>query len=65
MNRDEAVAAIVETGKTPEEAEAFLAILGSAFARRGWIEGTPMSQDGIDANLRTFLGTDTTTGDPE
>lgn len=40
MNRGDAAAAITEgTGKTREQAQAFLDILGSAFRRRGWVEG--------------------------
>ena len=56
MNRDDATAAIMNTGKTQDQADAFLAILGSSFARRGWVEGEPLSQDEIAANLNVFLG---------
>lgn len=56
MNRDEAVAAITEgAGKTPEQAQAFLDILGSAFRRRGWVEGEPLDQDAIAERLDTFV----------
>jgi hypothetical protein len=54
--RDEAVDAIcAKTGKTPEQANAFLDILGSAFRRRGWSEGEPLSQEEIEERLGTFL----------
>lgn len=54
--REEAVQAIMlDTGKTREQAEAFLEIVGSAFARRGWIEGEPLLPDAIGERLETFL----------
>ena len=54
--RDEVVAAICErTGKTPEQAEAFLDVLGSALRRRGWIPGDPLAQEDIAQKLDTFL----------
>ncbi len=57
--RGEAVRAIVEkTGKTPEQAEAFLDLVGSAFRRRGWVDGEPMTQDQIGERLDVFLGTE-------
>jgi hypothetical protein len=55
--RDDVVRAICErTGKTPEQAEAFLDILGSGLRRRGWIEGEPLAQDEIGEKLDTFIG---------
>ena len=57
MNRDEAVEAICAgTGKNREQAEAFLDILGSAFRRRGEVEGEPLSQEELGERLSTFLG---------
>lgn len=57
MKRADAVEAIAEgTGKTAEQAEAFLDILGSAFRRRGWVEGEPLTEDEIGARLDTFIG---------
>lgn len=59
MNREEAIAAIVATGKTREQAEAYLDILGSAFARRGWVDGEPLAAEQVEQRLNTFLGTET------
>lgn len=56
MTRDEAVAAIMATGKTRDQAEAFLAIMGSGFRRRGWVEGQPLSDEEISDSLRVFVG---------
>lgn len=57
LTRDDLTRAIVDkTGKTPEQADAFLNILGSAFARRGWVDGQPLSPDEIERNLNTFVG---------
>jgi hypothetical protein len=44
-------------GKTREQAEAFLDIVGSAFRRNGWAPGSPMTDEQIDKKLSTFLGT--------
>jgi NADH:ubiquinone oxidoreductase subunit E len=55
-SRHDAVEAIcAKTGKTPEQAEAFLAILGSAFRRRGWVDGEPLSEQEIGKQVGTFL----------
>lgn len=55
--REEAIARIVaRTGKTSDQAEAFLNILGSAFKRRGWAEGATMTQEMITESLDAFLG---------
>jgi hypothetical protein len=59
MDRQQAIDAIVAKGKTPEQAEAFLAILGSAWARRGWADGEPMGDDEAQAALEVFLGDST------
>lgn len=56
MTREDAIAAIVASGKTREQAEAYLDILGSAFARRGLVEGEPLPAEQIDEQLGTFLG---------
>jgi len=56
VNRDQAVAAIVATGKTTEQAQAFLDLLGSAFARRGWVEGEPLLPEEIEERFNTFMG---------
>lgn len=50
------IAAMVAKGKTREQAQAFLDILGSAMKRRGWIEGEPMDQEQIGDKLNTFMG---------
>lgn len=56
-SRREMVEAIcARTGKTPEQAEAFLDILGSAFRRRGWADGEPLPEQEIGERLDTFLG---------
>lgn len=55
--REKAIKAICErTGKTHEQAEAFLDLLGSGFRRRGWAEGAPLSQDEIGERFDTFMG---------
>lgn len=48
MNRDEAMNVLIASGKTAEQANAFLDILGSAFARRGWIDGEPLPADQLE-----------------
>ena len=55
MTREEAVQAVMRTGKSREQAEAFLALLGSAFARRGWTSGEPLSDEALAENLNTFI----------
>lgn len=54
----DAIDAIVATGKTPEQAEAFLDLVGSAFRRRGWIEGDPLSPGKIGERVDAFLNVD-------
>lgn len=56
MTREQAVHAIMGAGKSREQAEAYLALVKSAFSRRGWVDGTPMSPERIEVNLATFLG---------
>lgn len=59
MNREDAVRAIVANGKTEEQAKAFLDLLGSAFARRGWIEGESLSAAAIAEKFDAFMGPST------
>lgn len=56
--REKAIEAVMGSGrgKTREQAEAFLDILGSAFRRRGWAEGEPLNQTEIGDRLDTFIG---------
>jgi hypothetical protein len=55
--RDKAADAIAEgTGKTREQADAFLDLARSAFARRRWIEGEPLSDSEIGERFSTFMG---------
>jgi hypothetical protein len=56
VDREVAIEAIMGTGKSREQAEAFLDLMGSAFRRRGWAEGAPLSQDEIGDRLNVFLG---------
>lgn len=57
--RDDAIARIMaRTGKSREQAGAFLDVLGSAFKRRGWVEGDPLDREQISEKLDTFLGID-------
>lgn len=56
MNREDAIEAVMNTGKTQEQAEAFLAIMASAFRRRGWAEGEPLNPDEVGEKLDAFLG---------
>jgi hypothetical protein len=56
MTREDAIAAITPTGRTREQAEAFLDIVGSAFRRRGWADGEPLTEDEIAANINTLIG---------
>jgi hypothetical protein len=62
VTREEAIVAIVEKGKTREQAEAFLAIMGSAFRRRGWVEGEPLDDDALADQYQAFLGTPEASG---
>jgi len=46
-----------KSGKTREQAEAFLAVLGSAMAKRGiWPEATVLSDDETSEAVGTFIG---------
>lgn len=54
MTYEEAIAAIVESGKTREQAEAFLAIVGSAFRRRGWTDGEPLDDGALAEQYRAL-----------
>src|SRR5690348_14055462 len=44
------------TGKSREQAEAFLDVLGSGLRRRGLIPGEPLPQSAIKERLDTFMG---------
>jgi hypothetical protein len=55
--REQVIQASMARGKTREQAEAFLDIVGSAFRRNGWAPGSPMSDVQIEKKLTTFLGT--------
>ena len=57
MTRDDAVAAVVRTGKTREQAEAVLDLLESGFCRRGWWPGEPLSREQVAERFNTFMGT--------
>ncbi|WP_409186462.1 hypothetical protein F9C11_20425 [Amycolatopsis sp. VS8301801F10] len=55
--REKALAAISDgTGKSREQAEAFLDLARSAFARRGWVPGEPLNDEQLGERLDTFLG---------
>lgn len=55
--REDAIEAICRrTGKTREQAIAFLDVLGSAFTRRGLADGRVLSEDEIGERVETFIG---------
>lgn len=54
--REQAIRALTDKGKTREQAEAFLDLLGSAFRRKGWMEGDPLPPQQVKERLDTFLG---------
>ena len=54
--REQVIQASMARGKTREQAEAFLDIVGSAFRRNGWAPGEPLSDEQIDEKFTTFLG---------
>lgn len=54
--REDAIAALMESGKTREQAEALLSIARSAFARRGWIDGEPDTQEQLSGHVDRFIG---------
>ncbi|UVK58458.1 hypothetical protein SEA_GLOBIWARMING_66 [Arthrobacter phage GlobiWarming] len=55
--REQIIQSSMARGKTREQAEAFLDIVGSAFRRNGWAPGEPMTDEQVDKKLSTFLGT--------
>ena len=55
--REQVIQASIARGKTREQAEAFLDIVGSAFRRNGWAPGEPLTEQQIDQKLSTFMGT--------
>lgn len=56
MNREDAIKALTDKGKTREQAEAFIDLMGSAFRRRGWVPGEPLSDEQIADRMDTFMG---------
>lgn len=55
--REKAITAICErTGKTREQAVAFLDVLGSALTKRGMADAKVLTQDEVGERLGTFLG---------
>ena len=56
MDKESLIQGLMEKGKTREQAEAFMDLMGSAFKRRGWAEGEPLDKEQISERLDTFLG---------
>lgn len=57
MTHEDAIVAICErTGKTREQAEAFLTLVGSAFSRRGWAAAPVLDSGQVREQFDTFLG---------
>jgi hypothetical protein len=56
VTREDAIEALMRTGKNREQAEAFLTLLGSGFARRGWIDGPVLSDVEIRTEFEKFIG---------
>ena len=57
--REEAIGRIMHrTGKTREQAVAFLDVLGSAMTRRGLADAPLLSEDEIGERVDTFMGKD-------
>lgn len=55
--REEAIERIMRrTGKTREQAVAFLDVLGSAMTRRGLANAKVLSEDEIGERVDTFIG---------
>lgn len=54
--REKAIEAVMSTGKSREQAEAFLDLLGSAFKRRGIVDGEPLTQAEIGQKFDVFIG---------
>lgn len=55
MNREDAIEALTAKGRTRGQAEAFLDLLASAFRRRGWAEGEPLTEEQISERVDTML----------
>jgi len=55
MKREDSIEALTSKGKTREQAEAFIDLMGSAFARRGWIPGEPLDDKAIGERMDTFV----------
>ena len=58
MNREDAIQALVRKGHTREQAEAFLALLGSGLARRGWAGGPVLSDVEVEEQVDKLVGPD-------
>lgn len=56
MNREDAIEALTSKGKTREQAEAFIDLMGSAFKRCGWIPGEPLDDNAIAERWETLFG---------
>ena len=56
MTRESLIEGLVAKGKTREQAEAFLDIMGSAFKRKGWAPGEPLKSEEISEKLDIFIG---------
>lgn len=56
--REEFIRAQIAAGKTREQAEAFLDLVRSAFARRGWAPGEPLDDEQRAAAVDALLGTE-------
>jgi hypothetical protein len=56
MTRESLIKGLVAKGKTREQAEAFLDLMGSAFRRKGWAPGEPLESEEVSEKLDVFLG---------
>jgi hypothetical protein len=56
-SREEVIKALMEkTGKTREQIESFLAVLGSGMVRRGWWDGDVLSEEEQERHVKIFIG---------
>lgn len=56
MTRESLIEGLMAKGKTREQAEAFLDLLGSAFRAKGWAPGKPLKSEEISEKLDVFIG---------
>lgn len=56
MTRESLIKGLMARGKTREQAEAFLDIMGSAFRSKGWAPGKPLESAEISEKLDVFIG---------